>query len=83
MDTRLRDANGCSVALEHSVYAKALDPANLNAHICSLRMKLGAQARKRIQRVPGVGYVYVSPSKRAEADSAVASEWHRVQQRNI
>lgn len=69
--------------LLHSAYAKALDPANLNAHISSLRMKLGAQARKRIQRVPGVGYVYVSPSKGAEADSAVASEWHSVQQRNI
>jgi DNA invertase Pin-like site-specific DNA recombinase/DNA-binding winged helix-turn-helix (wHTH) protein len=57
--------------LLHSVSAKALDPANLNAHIHLLRVKLGAQARKRIQRVPGVGYMYVSPGKGVDRDQKV------------
>ena len=43
-----------------------LDPHNLNAHICKLRVKLGVEGRKRIQTVPGEGYMYVSPEKSAE-----------------
>src|ERR1017187_8555311 len=34
------------------------------AHMHTLRVKLG-EARERIQRVPGVGYMYVSPVKSA------------------
>jgi DNA-binding winged helix-turn-helix (wHTH) protein len=45
--------------LQQAVLGKVLDPLNLNAHIHYLRQKLGAKDRKRIQRVPGVGYKYV------------------------
>jgi DNA-binding response OmpR family regulator len=38
---------------------------NLNAHICTLREKLGPFGRKRILRVPKVGYMYVSPAESA------------------
>jgi DNA invertase Pin-like site-specific DNA recombinase len=50
--------------LRRSVPATPLDPTNLNAHMHKLRVKLGA-ARERIQRVPGVGYMYVSPDESA------------------
>jgi DNA-binding response OmpR family regulator len=40
-----------------------MDPSNLDSHICNLRVKLGAAHRNRIQTVPGVGYMYVSPDK--------------------
>jgi DNA invertase Pin-like site-specific DNA recombinase/DNA-binding winged helix-turn-helix (wHTH) protein len=44
---------------------KVLDTLNLNAHICTLREKLGPFGRKRILRVPKVGYMYVSPAESA------------------
>lgn len=47
--------------LQRSVPGKFLDSTNLNAHISRLRVKLG-DARGRIRRVPGVGYLYVSSS---------------------
>lgn len=40
-----------------------MDPSNLDAHICSLRIKLGAENRNRIQTILGEGYMYVSPEK--------------------
>lgn len=40
-----------------------IDPSNLDAHIYTLRIKLGVENRKRIQTVPGVGYMYVKPDK--------------------
>ena len=51
-----------------------LDPHNLNAHISRLRVKLGVEARKRIQTVPGVGYMYVSPDKSVGRGSEGPSE---------
>jgi len=48
--------------LQCSVSEAPLDPHNLNAHMHRLRAKLG-EARKRIQRVPGVGYMYLSTDK--------------------
>jgi DNA invertase Pin-like site-specific DNA recombinase/DNA-binding winged helix-turn-helix (wHTH) protein len=53
--------------LQRSVPAKFLDTTNLNAHISRLRVKLG-DARDRIRRVPGVGYLYVSPNATLPAD---------------
>ena len=44
---------------------KILDPLNLNAHICTLREKFGPSGQKRIQRIPKVGYMYVSPRQNA------------------
>lgn len=44
-----------------------IDPSNLDAHIFTLREKLGVENRKRIQTVRGTGYMYVSPSKGALA----------------
>jgi DNA-binding winged helix-turn-helix (wHTH) protein len=38
-----------------------IDPSDLDAHIHTLRMKLGVENRKRIQTVRGTGYMYVSP----------------------
>jgi hypothetical protein len=32
----------------------------------TLRVKLGVEAAKRLLRVPGVGYMYVSPDKIAQ-----------------
>jgi DNA invertase Pin-like site-specific DNA recombinase/DNA-binding winged helix-turn-helix (wHTH) protein len=58
---------------------KLLDPASLSVYIHSLRVKLGVQARKRIQSVPGVGYMYLSPDKIAKCDSEMASRWHYVE----
>lgn len=52
--------------LRQCVPGKPLNPACLGPHIRSLRLKLGAQARERIQRVFGVGYMYVSPSRKPE-----------------
>jgi DNA-binding winged helix-turn-helix (wHTH) protein len=40
-----------------------IDPSGLDAHIWTLRRKLGVENRKRIQTVKGVGYMYVSPTK--------------------
>ncbi len=60
--------------LRRSVSETLLDPHNFNAHIHKLRVKLG-EARSRIQTVPGVGYMYVSPNK--DADSEGASQRHR------
>jgi len=44
-----------------------IDPSNLDAHIWTLRHKLGVENRKRIQTIRGIGYMYVSPSKWALA----------------
>jgi DNA invertase Pin-like site-specific DNA recombinase/DNA-binding winged helix-turn-helix (wHTH) protein len=44
-----------------------IDPSNLDAHIFTLREKLGVENRKRIQTVRGTGYMYVSPSECALA----------------
>lgn len=41
-----------------ALVGKNVAPVNLNALICSLRVKLGANFSKRIQTVPGLGYVY-------------------------
>jgi DNA-binding response OmpR family regulator len=65
--------------LRRSVSETLLDPHNLNSHMHTLRVKLGVEPRKRIQTVPGVGYMYVSPDKSAERGSEVsevASRWH-------
>ena len=53
-----------------------LDPHNLNSHISKLRVKLGPEGRKRIQTVPGEGYMYVSPEKAAEGSTALVSQCH-------
>jgi DNA invertase Pin-like site-specific DNA recombinase/DNA-binding winged helix-turn-helix (wHTH) protein len=45
-----------------------IDPSTLDAHIWTLRSRLGAENRKRIQTIRGVGYMYVSPSKRADGE---------------
>ena len=50
--------------MRRSVSETLLDPHNFNSHISKLRVKLGV-ARTRIQTVPGVGYMYVSPAKGA------------------
>jgi len=47
-----------------------IDPSNLDAHIWTLRSRLGVKNRKRIQTVKGVGYMYISSGKGAE-DEAV------------
>jgi DNA-binding response OmpR family regulator len=49
--------------LLRSVPGKVLEASHLNARIHRLRVRLGVQARKRIQSVRGVGYMYVSPYK--------------------
>jgi len=45
-----------------------IDPSNLDAHIWTLRSRLGAENRKRIQTIKGVGYMYLSPGKRADGE---------------
>jgi len=45
-----------------------IDPSNLDAHIYTLRFKLGAENRKRIQTIKGAGYMYISPGKRADGE---------------
>ncbi len=50
-----------------------MDSSDLDAHIWTLRAKLGAENRKRIQTVRGVGYMYVSPE--GMRDSEVASRF--------
>jgi DNA-binding response OmpR family regulator len=45
-----------------------IDPSTLDGHIWTLRSRLGAENRKRIQTIRGVGYMYVSPSKRADGE---------------
>lgn len=57
----------CRDRLRRCLPGKVLDVANVNAHIYYLRVKLGARGRERIQRVPGIGYKYVSPSVKSEA----------------
>ena len=52
------------------------DTTNLTSNINKLRVKLGAEGRKRIQTIPGEGYMYVSPQKAADGSSALASQWH-------
>ena len=41
---------------------KFIDTTNLNSHISKIRLKLG-EAKHRIQRVPGRGYIYISPEQ--------------------
>ena len=62
--------------LLQSALKKFLDTTNLTSHIHRLRAKLGAEGRKRIQTVPGKGYMYVSPEKAAEGSTALVSQWH-------
>jgi len=61
--------------LLQSALKKFLDTTNLTSHIHRLRVKLGAEGRKRIQTVPGEGYMYVSPEKAAEGSTALVSQW--------
>jgi DNA-binding winged helix-turn-helix (wHTH) protein len=63
--------------LRRAVPEKLLDPTNLNAHMHTLRVKLGVEAQNRIQRVPGIGYMYVSPDKNAGCCCGVRSQWSR------
>jgi DNA invertase Pin-like site-specific DNA recombinase/DNA-binding winged helix-turn-helix (wHTH) protein len=49
--------------LLRSVPGRVLEASHLNARIHRLRARIGIQARKRIQSVRGVGYVYVKPDK--------------------
>ena len=62
--------------LRRSVSGKRFDTHNFNSHINKLRAKLGVEARRRIQTVPGIGYVYVSPDKNEESDWKMSSQWH-------
>jgi DNA invertase Pin-like site-specific DNA recombinase len=48
--------------LRHATH-DLIDPSNLDAYIFTLREKLGEENRKRIQTVPGIGYMYASPEK--------------------
>ena len=50
-----------------------MDPSNLDAHIYTLRAKLGIENRKRILTVRGAGYIYVSPGQHAERGSSGAA----------
>ena len=43
------------------------DPWGIDARIYTLRIKLGTENRKRIQTVPGIGYMYVSPGQATES----------------
>lgn len=49
-----------------------IDPSTLDGHIWTLRHKLGAENRKRIQTVPRVGYMYASPE---EVPTRSAASW--------
>lgn len=51
-----------------------IDPSDLDAHVHTLRVKLGVENRKRIQTVRGVGYMYVSPEKTAGGNPALVSQ---------
>ena len=62
--------------LRRSVSGKRFDTHNFNSHINKLRAKLGVEARRRIQTVPGIGYVYVSPDKNEESGWKMSSQWH-------
>jgi DNA invertase Pin-like site-specific DNA recombinase/DNA-binding winged helix-turn-helix (wHTH) protein len=62
--------------LLQSALKRFLDTTNLTSHIHRLRVKLGAEGRKRIQTVPGEGYMYVSPEKAAEGSTALVSQWY-------
>jgi DNA invertase Pin-like site-specific DNA recombinase/DNA-binding winged helix-turn-helix (wHTH) protein len=53
-----------------------IDPSNLDAHIWTLRNKLGAENRKRIETVRGAGYRYVSPRQCLESRSLFPPETH-------
>ena len=50
-------------SLLRSMPGKVLEASHLNARIHRLRVRLGVQARERIQSVRGVGYSYVSPER--------------------
>jgi DNA invertase Pin-like site-specific DNA recombinase/DNA-binding winged helix-turn-helix (wHTH) protein len=52
------------------------DTTNLTSNISRLRVKLGSEGRKRIQTIPGEGYMYVSPEKAPDGSSALVSQWH-------
>ena len=52
-----------------------IDPSDLDAHVHTLRVKLGVENRKRIQTVRGTGYMYVSPEKTAGGFPALVSQW--------
>ena len=52
-----------------------IDPSDLDAHVHTLRVKLGVENRKRIQTVRGTGYMYVSPEKTAGGSPALVSQW--------
>jgi len=52
------------------------DTTNLTSNISRLRVKLGSEGRKRIQTIPGEGYMYVSPEKAPDGSSALVSRWH-------
>lgn len=56
-----------------------MDPSNLDAHIYTLRTKLGVENRTRIQTVRGAGYVYVSPGRRAECGTEVVLQGQNVE----
>ena len=49
--------------LSQCIPGKTIDPGHLNAHIYALRLKLGAEGRRRILRVPNIGYMYISPAR--------------------
>jgi hypothetical protein len=61
--------------LRSVVPEKLLDPTNLNAHMHTLRVKLGVEAQNRIQRVPGIGYMYFSPDKNVGCCWGVRPQW--------
>jgi DNA invertase Pin-like site-specific DNA recombinase/DNA-binding winged helix-turn-helix (wHTH) protein len=48
--------------------SRTIDPSDVDAHIWTLRTKLGAENRKRIQTIKGVGYMYNSPSRSANSE---------------
>jgi DNA-binding response OmpR family regulator len=51
--------------LQRAFSKELLDRRNLTCHISGLRRKLGPEVRKRIQTVPGIGYMYLPPRKDA------------------
>ena len=66
--------NSGHVVSKDRLSEKLLDPTSLSVYIHILRVKLGSQARKRIQSVPGVGYMYVSPDNIPNSGSEVTSQ---------
>jgi DNA-binding response OmpR family regulator len=43
------------------------DPMSLGVYMHNLRLKMG-EARRRIRSVPGMGYMYVSPSQGSDLE---------------